>query len=234
MVALVALLTVACGDSDDEPPAAEVSLSTSPEFVNRLIPGVRPLALVSVEQAPGPVVLEGTASLPGAIVTFQPAAPGPGEVAEVWLEVAAATAETEVVVTVTGTSGTAADQVSIRATVVPGFDDLEPMALQIAEVFLDELSDDVAELPSSLAMFMGGTPVAGLLVVSHYAWFTEEAEIGLAWHIMVAPDDWAELYVRPRDQLTPTRAFRLDSWSTALSGGTFEVTEIDPPAAVTR
>lgn len=70
--------------------------------------------------------------------------------------------------------------------------------------------------------------------MTHYAWFTDEYEIGLAWHVMVAPDDWAELYVRPRKVLAPTVAFRLDSWSTALGGGDFTVTEIDAPAEVTR
>jgi hypothetical protein len=80
----------------------------------------------------------------------------------------------------------------------------------------------------------GGTPVAGLLVVSHYAWFTPEYEVGLAWHIMGAPDDFAELYVRPRGGLAPTRAFRVGSWSTALAGGAADVREIDAPAEVTR
>ena len=76
--------------------------------------------------------------------------------------------------------------------------------------------------------------MAGLLVVSHYAWFTDDAEIGLAWHIMVAPDDWAELTIRPRDQLAPTQAFRLNSWSTALAGGDIEIDAIEPPPEVTR
>lgn len=51
---------------------------------------------------------------------------------------------------------------------------------------------------------------------------------------MVAPDDWAELYLRPRDSLTPTRAFRLSSWSTALGGGRVEITDVAPPAEVVR
>jgi hypothetical protein len=104
---------------------------------------------------------------------------------------------------------------------------------EIADVFLAGL--DAAEgLPADASGLTGGTPVAGLLVVSHYAWFTDDLEIGLGWHVMVPPDDWAELYVRPRSAPAPTAAFRLGSWSTALDGGDTTVTEIAPPADVTR
>lgn len=123
---------------------------------------------------------------------------------------------------------------TINATATPGVDDLEATALDIAGVFLERLKDDAPELPDRTVDLKNGSPVAGLLVVTHYAWFVDELEIGLAWHIMVAPDDFAELYIRPRMQLTPTRAFRLDSWSTALAGGAFTITEIPAPGEVTR
>jgi hypothetical protein len=51
---------------------------------------------------------------------------------------------------------------------------------------------------------------------------------------MVAPDDWAELYLRPRDELRPTRAFRVSSWSAALAGEPVEFTEVAPPDEVVR
>ena len=137
-------------------------------------------------------------------------------------------------VAVVGTNGGTQRSLDITATAVPGTDDLEEMATQIAAVFIDQLAGTVSGVPATTAALGAGTPVAGLLVVTHYAWFTDEYEIGLAWHVMVAPDDWAELYVRPRKVLAPTVAFRLDSWSTALGGGDFTVTEIDAPAEVTR
>ena len=51
---------------------------------------------------------------------------------------------------------------------------------------------------------------------------------------MVAPDDWAELTIRPRDQLTPTHAFRLNSWSAAVAGGDIQIETVEPPPEVIR
>jgi hypothetical protein len=64
--------------------------------------------------------------------------------------------------------------------------------------------------------------------------FDEEYEIGLSWHVMLAPDDWSEVYIRPRNETAPVRAFRLKSWSTTLEGGPAEFTEVDPPAEIVR
>jgi hypothetical protein len=71
-------------------------------------------------------------------------------------------------------------------------------------------------------------------VVSHYEFTNDDYELGLSWHIMVPPDDWSELYLRPRDELNPTRAFRMSSWSAAMEGGEVEFTEVSPPAEVVR
>jgi hypothetical protein len=230
---LVAALT-ACGSGSDEV-ADEFDLRTSPEFVNRLIPGTRPLALVTVDSdAEGGVDLAGRSSFDGLVVTIRPDEIGRGEVAEIWVEIPPVDSDVEFAVTVTGVRGSVERSVDVTATAVPGSDDLEPTAREIAEVFLRELGDEVDGLPGDVSELTNGTPVAGLLVVSHYAWFLDDVELDLAWHIMVAPHDFAELTLRPREQLQPTSAYRLDSWSTALSGGAFGITEIAVPAEITR
>lgn len=222
--------------SDDGDGATTLEVSRSPEFVNRLIPGERPLALVEVsgDGQAGPVELVGESSVAGMSVRVEPSSVDVGEVAEVWVEVPEVDQDVPFSVTVVASRGDEEASVAIDATAVPGVDDVADTAGQIAQVFLDAVAAEVPGLPASADDLPGGTPVAGLLVVTHYAWFTPEYEVGLAWHIMVAPDDFAELYVRPRDGLTPTRAFRLGSWSTALAGGAVDVREIDPPAEVTR
>ncbi|MDO8361317.1 MAG: hypothetical protein Q7V88_00325 [Actinomycetota bacterium] len=233
-VLALALPALACAESD-EGAAPEWVLSRSPAFVNRVIPGERPLALVtSGDQEGERVELTAVISLDGGTVALRPASIGAGEVSEVWVDLPSTDTETPFTVTVTGTRGTTEHTVIIDATAIPGADDLAPMADQIIGVFLDELGGTVEGLPPEVAGLARGTPVAGLLVVSHYAWFTDEYEVGLSWHIMIAPDDWAEIYLRPRDQLQPTRAFRLDSWSTALDGGEYAITEVDPPVEVMR
>lgn len=210
-------------------------LRSSPEFVNFVIPGRRPLALVTSSGESGVAIdLAATISLAGASVQITPASIEPGEVAEIWVDVPQVTKEVPLSVTVTGLQGGVARSVTIGATAVPGTDTVAGTALDIAEVFLSQLGDRVLGVPEDRTGLTGGTPVAGLLVVTHYAWFAPEVEIGLAWHVMLAPDDWAELYVRPRTSLVPTQAFRLSSWSTALAGGAHTITEIPPPATVTR
>ena len=108
---------------------------------------------------------------------------------------------------------------------VEGVDDLADTAKQIASIFLGRVHEQLPSLPSDATGLVNGTPVAGLLIVMHYAWFTQQYEIGVAWHIMVAPNDFAEMYIRPRGAPAPTHTFRINSWSTALSGGTYELTE---------
>lgn len=230
---VAALVAAACGG--DGGSDAPFELSTSPEFVNRLIPGHRPLALVTATgDGTTPIQLLATPSLDGAVAEAVPAEMLPGGVAEIWVELPEVTEEVPFQVTVSATRDELERVVTVDATAVPGVDDLEPMALDIAAVFIAELGGEVDALPATSAGLLNGTPVAGLLVVTHYAWFTEQAEVGLAWHVMVAPDDWAELTIRPRDQLTPTEAYRLTSWSTALAGGDVEIMPIDPPPEVTR
>jgi hypothetical protein len=71
---------------------------------------------------------------------------------------------------------------------------------------------------------------AEILVVEHELFFSEEWELGLSWHVMIAPDDWAEMYLRHRgDELAPSLAARIAT----VSGGDDPV-EVPPPAVVRR
>lgn len=237
-VALLApLALVGCQQDGDEEAAPEFALTVRPPFVNRMIPGTRPLVVVEVSGGAGAEVeLGATTSLDGATVTFEPARVDPTgtSVAEAWIEIPEVGGDTEFTVTISARSGATERTATVTATATPGTDDLAATATEIAQVFLDQIAATVPGLPADAADLAGGTPVAGLLVVSHYAWFTDDWEIDLSWHIMIAPDDWAELALRPRDQLTPTKAFRLTSWSTALAGGDATIDDVAPPADVTR
>jgi hypothetical protein len=224
------LIAAGCGGSNGD--ATPPQLHVSPQFINRLIPGHRPLGLVSIDQG-GAVELTATVDLKGATASLEPAALDDAGVAEVWVDLPDTDQETPFTVTVTASRDDARSSVDVAAIEAPGTDDLAPMATDIAAVYLRDLAGS-SGLPATVDELTGGTPVAGLLVVSHYAWFTDQYEIGLAWHIMIAPDDFSELYVRPRGELAPTQAWRIDSWSTALAGGSYSLTEIEPPAEVMR
>jgi hypothetical protein len=120
---------------------------------------------------------------------------------------------------------------------MPGENTLDADARRILGLFLPAIARDHPELgigPADLATLEGRVVAPRLLVVSHYAFFSERYELGLSWHIMIAPDDWTELYVRQLDQLAPSLAFKIGSWSTALNGGSLSVGQVDPPVEVVR
>jgi len=229
------LLLLASCSSGDEKAAEPLVLSRSPEFVNRMIPGRRPLAIVSAGSGTGDAAaLTGTSTMTGMTVSFVPPTLVPGASVEVWVDVPEVTEEVPFTVTIRATRGKEEQTLTVDATAIPGEDDLQETGKQIAAVFLERLKDQLPGLPADTSALVNGTPVAGLLVVMHYAWFTDVYEIGLAWHIMVAPDDFAEMYVRPRGERAPTHTYRINSWSTALSGGAYEFTEVETNPEVVR
>lgn len=226
------------GDGDGVPAA----IRTVPEFVNRLVPGRRPAAIVERTAGSGVLTLRGTTDVDGVEVVFIPERIDDGAtVAEVWLEVpddAGALVRDEeqpitVEVAATAPGGDEATT-SFTATLVAGVDDLASTARELVTLFLPELARRVDGVPTDVDALGDGTPLAGLLVVSHYAWFVDDWEIDLSWHVMIAPDDWSEVVLRPRDAAHPTRAFRISSWSTALAEGSAQIEEIPPPADVMR
>jgi hypothetical protein len=49
-------------------------------------------------------------------------------------------------------------------------------------------------------------------VVMYYLFFSEEWEMGVRWHVMIPPYDWAEIYLRHRTTETvPSYAFKIAS-----------------------
>jgi hypothetical protein len=194
--------------------------------------------LVTAEDTPaGASEVEVTALGTGGQVSVDPPSIGAGQVAEVTYVADAVDGEQEVpmTLTITGRRGSISHEQKVTTVIVPWEDTLAATASEIFAIFQPWLAENHPELGIDPATVFDGTLVAPqLLVVSHYAFFNEEWEVGLGWHIMTAPDDWAEIYLRPRDVMSPTKAFRLNSWSTALAGGEFEITEVTAPEQVQR
>ncbi|MEX1287488.1 MAG: hypothetical protein AB1Z57_06085, partial [Acidimicrobiia bacterium] len=242
-VVVLVLLTAcaACGDGSptttldpDTTSAAAPEIVLSPEFVNGAVPGSRLVLLVSAaDPRSGTVTV--SAQAPGAEVVVAPASIAGSEVAEVIVVPAPTEVETDLRVTVTATAGDRMDSVDRTVTVVPWEDDREQQAREVLGLFLPWLEEERPELGLSEAAEFDGTMTAPLLlIVSHYGFYSDEWEVGVAWHVMVPPDDFAEMYLRPRDALAPTHAFRIGSWQTALATGSVEVVEVEPPPEVVR
>ncbi len=229
-VLLVCILIAACsGAAADEPFQIEIS----PNIIQGLYPATQTMILAEVvSESDEPVSL--SASVTGGSVFVVPATAAPGEIVEVFVTSEPETDEVPMTITLTGARGDV-EVSAARQTVVRPFEDtLEPTARDILDVFTTWLAENRPELEITPTTEFEGVAVCPLLVVSHYMFLSDDWELGLSWHIMVAPDDWSELYLRPRTELAPTLAYRLASWSTALNEGVVEIAEVPAPPEIVR
>lgn len=234
-VLLFAAILVGCAGGD-APVSDGFELRVSPEFVQGAIPGAATGVLVTIaddDESDAPVVL--TASADGAQVTIERGQISEGEVAEVTVVADPATAERPLNITVTGRRGDVEQAATRSTTVFPWEDDRGVFAAQLLDLFTIWLADQQPALGIDAdTEFTGSFVAPGLLVVSHYLFMSDEWEVGLSWHIMVAPDDWAEIYLRPRREAAPTLAFRLASQQAALDDGIVTISAVPPPSEVVR
>ena len=117
--------------------------------------------------------------------------------------------------TIEGTRGRASDSVQVRFEVIEGEDDRAAAAAVLRDRFVDWFAENRPELGITTGTRWVGTMVSPQwLVVSHYLFFSPQWEMHVAWHIMIAPDDWARVDLRPRFRDTaPTLAFEIASVS---------------------
>jgi hypothetical protein len=74
----------------------------------------------------------------------------------------------------------------------------------------------------------GNTP--RILIVEHYLFKSAYWEMELARHVTIAPHDWVEVYLRPRNSLSPNWSGNINSWSS----GNYTILEIEPPDEIIR
>jgi hypothetical protein len=224
--------TVAPDATTTPPSGTAVEIEVAPEFIQGTIPGA-PLMLLLTLVGGEEATLSVTGD--GAEVTVAPERIGAGQVAEVTVVASPTDEEIEAGVTIVATADGGSSQVTRTFTVLPWPDDRGEQAREILALFAGWLGENRPELGIAEEIAVAGSFTAPLLlVVSHYTFWTDEWEMGLSWHVMVPPDDFAELYLRPREELTPTMAFRLGSWQTALETGAVDITEVPPPPEVVR
>lgn len=212
--------------------AAFLSMEVVPaQAVGFALPGQRFVFLVRPAGAPadGPVQLTATAA--GATVAIQPASVQPGAVAEVTVVPGEVTGdEVPLEVEITARRGAATCTERHTITVQPGTDELRSEADTHLAPFLPWLAANRPELGITAATTWDAMPGTWVLIVSHYLYFSSDWELDLAWHVMVAPDDWSRINLRRRwTELQPSLAFEISS----VSGATTPH-EIAPEAAVWR
>lgn len=211
-------------------------LKIIPEHYNRALVGQQVVLLVTVEDASGgakagdeSVTL--TAEAADCDVTVRTASLERGEVGEVVVVPRAMPSESTVTATVRGSRGDVEQSASVSFEVIDEVDDLGAEAAEYRDRFVAWLAENRPELGIDEQTEWEGTSVMHVLVVSHYLYFSEEWEMGLAWHIMIPPYDWAQMYLRRRFvEAAPSEALQIDSRSD--SGALPH--EIEPPDDVWR
>jgi hypothetical protein len=154
-----------------------------------------------------------SATAPESTVSVNPQAIVPGQVAEVTVIPAQASVGKTIEVTILGEQGELTDEKVITFDVIEGEDDRGPYATELREKFVAWLTTNHPELGITNETEWSGTMVSPQwLVVSHYLFFSEDWEMHVSWHIMVAPYDWARIDLRHRfDEETPSYAFEISS-----------------------
>jgi len=154
-----------------------------------------------------------------------------GQVAEVIVVPRAESIGKTVDVLIEGKRGAVTESKTMTFEVIDGADDRKERAEEILMPFITFLSETHPEFNITEETEWTGTMVSPQwLVVSHYLFFTEEWELHLEWHVMVAPHDWARIDLRHRsDEIKPSAAFEISS----VSLGTKPV-PIEVPAEIWR
>jgi hypothetical protein len=236
----VFVIGAGCTGSPSAAPTAPPTATPGGAFTLRVLPeqstgfalpGEKFVFLVDVSgtAADGSVTLAATSA--GAAVSVEPATLSPGAVAEVTVVPNEVTGdEVPVVVEFSAARGGQTVDASRTITVQPGTDELQPEADLHLAPFAAWLAENRPELNIGPDTEWEAVPGTWVLIVSHYLYFSEEWELDLDWHVMVAPDDWSRICLRKRwTEMSPSLAFEISSFSTQTAPH-----EIDPPESVWR
>jgi hypothetical protein len=184
------------------------------QFVGMIIGSQKAVFLVRVSGTDADGAAEITASAAGATISVDPQMLTPGVVGEVTVIPAAVTAESQLPVTITASRGDVEKSEERSLTVMPGEDTLAQEAALHVAPFITWLAANHPELGITPETSWDGGLGSWVLIVEHYQYVSEEWELGLSWHVMVAPEDWARIYLRHRwTESEPSLAFEISSFS---------------------
>ena len=145
--------------------------------------------------------------------------PAPDAVGEVWVTIDPddGTEETVATLELTVRHGGAdpVDGVEQRSILVyPQTDSRAEIAQQYFDFWVGWLASEHPELGITASTEWEATYVSALLIVSKYAYWSDEWEMVVTWHEMVPPNDFTEVYLRRRDsELAYSLSFRQESFS---------------------
>lgn len=136
-----------------------------------------------------------------------------GQVAEVTVIPDGTSVGKTIEVNFTGQRGEIKDEKKISFDVIEGTDDRQKYALELRGKFIPWLVSNHPELGITADTEWIGTMVSPQwLIVSHYIFYSDEWEMHIEWHIMIAPSDWVRIDLRKRyEEQKPSLAFEISS-----------------------
>lgn len=229
ILATALLLATGCGEKLND---SQFKISVLPQELKGFsIPGqsIHYLVTVSEEAKKDPVGISAISS--GAEITIVNKDILEGQVAEVIVVPKAESIGKTVAVDIEGKRGSVTDKKTVTFEVIEGEDDRKTHAEELLQMFIPYLAQKHPELKITSDTKWTGTMVSPQwLVVSHYLFFSDEWELHIEWHVMIAPHDWAKIDLRHKtDETKPSSAFEISS----VSGNTDPV-PIEVPAEIWR
>jgi len=217
LIAISAMSAISC-----EGEAAPFSIQVTPQEMQDTVPGQNCVFLITAsDEGDGSGSGRGeavniSATVSGASVTVSPAELDIGKVAEISVIPDEGSIGSEITVTVEAKRKGIIQNESVTLfvnEVRPVLDELAITAANMRDPFIPWLEANHPELGITSEIEWSGTIVRpNIYVVMYYLFFSEEWEMGLRWHVMIPPYDWAEVYLRHRTtEVSPSYAFKISS-----------------------
>jgi hypothetical protein len=245
------VLVCACAGPDPAPePAPEpttFNLKVLPGAIDDTIPGQDCVLLVTIEEdnptsTAGPVTVAATAE--GATAVVEQGTIAGGQMAEVTvtmlppqdggMDQTGGQEGWACCATIRATRGDIVREIDVPITLTSTEEDLlAPEAAVMRDRFIPWLAENRPELGIDETTAWNGTIVKPhWLVVSHYLFLSDEWEMHVSWHVMIAPYDWARIELRRRfEETLPSLAFEIPSVSAPAP---VTVNEIEPEGLLWR
>lgn len=225
----IAISLFACGDRH-----VPFVIDITPENMEDTIAGQRCVFLAAVTDKGDCGLAEAvgmSAEAEGATVTVNPRAIAPGQVSEITVVPDETSVGETLAVTISGERNGWEQEETVTVQVREGQDLIAEAAAEMRDKFVPWLAENQSGLGITADTEWTGTIVKrNITIVSYYLFFSEDWEMGVSWHVMIPPHDWARIYLRDRGSETaPSYAFEISSCSGAEDPHT-----MDPPDSVWR
>ncbi len=226
MLLVAAVVAAACTAAAATPSPTPTPIPTPADFSIKVLPAEDPVEgrpAIPGEKVVFLIVANSTDATPvaisavvtgGKVLKVEPAQLKPGVVGEVWIVPDASTEEATVSTTFTATRGAITRTEKRTTKVMPFEDSRQTEAQPYFDMWTGWLAANHPEFGITSSTKWDSSFVLALLIVSHYAYFSDDWEMKVSWHVMIAPSDFTEVYLRHRGtETTWTHAFRMDSFS---------------------